>query len=305
MPAPPLAERVEQYLRRLADERRLSANTVAAYRRDLLGFVRALGERPPDVHAVRAHLAERHRRGASPASLQRMLSALRGFFAEEVRAGRLAANPALGVRGPKRQRALPATLDVDQIESLLTAAAEDCRDSDPLAVRDLAMLELFYSSGLRLSELTGLDVDGFEDGMRQVRVIGKGRRERVVPVGRHAREALQRWMAVRGGVARPSERALFVSARGRRIHPRTVQRRLAERARRAGLPARLHPHRLRHSFASHLLQSSGDLRAVQELLGHASISTTQIYTHLDFAHLAQVYDAAHPRARRGGGSGGK
>ncbi len=288
-----LRQRIGAYLERLRDARRLSVHTLDATRRDLLAFAEWLGERPLDVHAVRGFLADQNRRGKSPASLHRYLSTLRGFLRHEVRAGHLEGNPADGVRAPKRDRPLPKTLSVDQVDSLMHA-----QGGDPLAVRDLAMLELLYSSGLRLSELVGLDLHSFDSGFTQVRVLGKGRKERVVPVGTPARQALTHWLRERAAIAAPDEQAVFVGVRGRRLTQRTIQARLARWAERAGLDVRLHPHRLRHSFASHLLQSSGDLRAVQELLGHANIATTQIYTHLDFSFLSGVYDAAHPRARR-------
>lgn len=231
--------------------------------------------------------------------------------------GLLAHNPAAALRGPKLGRPLPRVLDVDQAAQAMQGPGGGCaargsagRDPagaaipgsaasglDPRDLRDRAILELFYSSGLRLSELTGLDLGGLDLQAGLVRVLGKGRRERSVPVGRRAREALRAWLAVRSDWVGPEEPALFVSRRGR-LSNRAVQSRLAQAGVQAGLPERLHPHRLRHAFASHLLESSGDLRAVQELLGHADLATTQIYTHLDFQHLAQVYDQAHPRARR-------
>jgi integrase/recombinase XerC len=210
-----------------------------------------------------------------------------------VREGLIESNPATAIRGPKLGRPLPHVLDVDQAGRAMVPSG-----SDALEQRDRAMLELFYSSGLRLSELTGLDRVRLDLDAGLVRVLGKGRRERTVPVGRMAREALRDWLAKRPELAAPEEMALFVSLRGRRLSNRAVQNRIARAGMRAGLGERLHPHRLRHAFASHMLESSGDLRAVQELLGHADLATTQIYTHLDFQHLAQVYDKAHPRARR-------
>ncbi|MFO8153716.1 tyrosine-type recombinase/integrase, partial [Thioalkalivibrio sp.] len=210
-----------------------------------------------------------------------------------VREGLLESSPAAALRGPRPRRPLPRALDVDQASSAMLQPSERTLDR-----RDRAMLELLYSSGLRLSELTGLDLGHLDLAGGLVRVLGKGRRERTVPVGRMAGAALRDWLAVRPEWAGAAEPALFVSRRGRRLGNRAVQRRLALAGQRAGLGERLHPHRLRHAFASHLLESSGDLRAVQELLGHADLATTQIYTHLDFQHLAQVYDGAHPRARR-------
>jgi integrase/recombinase XerC len=218
---------------------------------------------------------------------------VRTFFASLLRAGLAAGNPAVHVQAPKPPRRLPATLDADQMATLLKA-----EPADALEARDAAILELFYSSGLRLSELTGLDIGDVDLDDRTVRVLGKGSKARIVPLGRVADAALRRWLVVRGEALRVEERALFVSRRGTRLSPRSVQARIDVWARRRGMPVRVHPHMLRHSFASHLLESSGDLRAVQELLGHASLSTTQVYTHLDFQHLAHIYDKAHPRARK-------
>ncbi|WP_018867632.1 MULTISPECIES: tyrosine recombinase XerC [unclassified Thioalkalivibrio] len=288
---------ITAFLGHLSDVRGHSPHTVKAYRRDLTrlrglhhGPWEAL--RPADMRRIAGQLA---RQGHHPRSIQRFLSAARGFFAYQVEQRRMPANPASGMRGPRAGRALPRDLDVDQTQQALAPA----EGPDPtLAARDQAMLELLYSSGLRLSELTGLDLTDLDLDAGLVRVLGKGRRERSVPVGRKAREALRTWLRHRGDWAAPDERAVFVSRRGPRLGNRAVQRRVAEAGRRAGLDVRLHPHRLRHAFASHLLESSGDLRAIQELLGHANLETTQIYTHLDYQHLAQVYDAAHPRARR-------
>ncbi|HEX5420992.1 MAG TPA: tyrosine recombinase XerC, partial [Gammaproteobacteria bacterium] len=272
--------------------------------------VRALGD--VDIYHVRRFAAESHRRGLSPRSVARRLSAARGFFTFLVRQGLARSNPAVHVQAPKPSRRLPATLDADQVASLLTFGGGD---DDVVVVRDRAILELFYSSGLRLAELVGLDVGesanpGSKPAQRRepanevdlenrtVTVTGKGSKTRIVPVGRHALTALRAWLEVRARLARPGERALFVSRRGTRLAARSIQARVNYWSRRQGAPVRVHPHMLRHSFASHLLESSGDLRAVQELLGHASISTTQVYTHLDFQHLAHIYDQAHPRARR-------
>ena len=204
-------------------------------------------------------------------------------------------NPVQGVRAPKAKKKLPTTITAESLGDMLDSGA-----ADPLEIRDLAMLELFYSSGLRLTELVNLNLAEFESGDRTLVVTGKGSKTRQLPVGKQAFAAVQNWLRVRTGLARPEEQALFVSRRGQRISPRTVQARVDRWARCRSLPQHLHPHMLRHSFASHLLESSGDLRAVQELLGHADISTTQIYTHLDFQHLARVYDDAHPRARKRG-----
>ena len=292
-------------MRHLETERRLSPHTLSAYRRDLqalLGFARrhSLVLEEMDSHGVRRFAAQCHRRGLSPRSVARRLSAVRCFFAFLLKAKEIGSNPAVGVQAPKPSRRLPSTLDADQMASLLAMQGDD-----PLTVRDRALLELLYSSGLRLAELAGLDLGDLDVSDRTVRVTGKGSKTRVVPVGKPALEALRGWIEVRTGMAGPTERALFVSRRGTRLAPRTVQQRVQRWARRQGLPVGVHPHMLRHSFASHVLESSGDLRAVQELLGHASLSTTQVYTHLDFQHLAQTYDRAHPRAksRRGPAAG--
>ena len=287
------------FLDYLRYERRLSARTLAAYRRDLETFLAWAGEQKiagPDRIAsqhVRNYAAIRHRQGLSPKSLQRHLSAIRAWFRFLVREGRVAANPAEGIRAPKAKRRLPHTLDADQLGRLLELPGDA-----PLDRRDRAIMELFYSSGLRLAELVALNIQDMQQPDNLLEVVGKGGKSRRVPIGRFARAAVDRWLEARDTVARPMEPALFVSQRGTRLRPRSVESRLRQRAIEQGMPRHVHPHMLRHSFASHLLESSGDLRAVQELLGHADIATTQIYTHLDFQHLAQVYDAAHPRARR-------
>lgn len=295
-----LQEAVDAYLGYLEVARRCSPHTLAAYRRDLAALGEALGstERHTlesiDPLAIRHAVATRHRAGTSPRSLQRFLSACRGLFRYLVDHGVLAANPALGVAAPRGARRLPATLDVDQTARLLELPAGNWESQ-----RDRAIMELFYSSGLRLAELCALDLPALDLGGALVTVTGKGRRTRTLPVGRHAVAALQAWLAVRNTCPRARQAsAVFVSRRGTRLGERAVQKRLAAHARERGLPQHVHPHMLRHSFASHLLESSGDLRAVQELLGHANLSTTQVYTHLDFQHLAKVYDAAHPRAVR-------
>lgn len=287
------------FLRQLQTERRVSPHTVAAYRRDIEAL-QDFCEREGvdswgalDSYHVRRFAAECHRRGSSPRSIARRLSAVRSFFAFLVRAGAASSNPAVHVQAPKPSRRLPATLDADQVASLLTLGGDD-----DLAVRDRAILELFYSSGLRLAELVGLDLGDVDLADRTVRVTGKGSKDRIVPVGRLAATAIEQWLAIRADMAAGTETAFFVSRRGDRLAARSVQARIDYWARRRGAPVRVHPHMLRHSFASHMLESSGDLRAVQELLGHASISTTQVYTHLDFQHLAHIYDKAHPRARR-------
>ena len=295
-PAPDAAadSTIAAFLDHLRHERGLSPHTVVAYGRDLnrlraglAGDWSALD--PTTLRRIAAGLA---RGGSNPRTIQRFLSAVRSFGNWAVREGLLEYNPAASLRGPKLGRPLPRGLDVDQAARAMAQPGQDALD-----LRDRAMLELFYSSGLRLSELTGLNLGSVDLEAGLVRVLGKGRRERTVPVGRLAREALRAWLALRPGWAAPDEGALFVSRRGGRLGNRAVQSRLALAGLRAGLGERLHPHRLRHAFASHMLESSGDLRAVQELLGHADLATTQIYTHLDFQHLAEVYDKAHPRAR--------
>lgn len=295
----PQADHVERFIAHLTSERRLSPNTVDAYRRDLAALAEyCTNEKIERIEAVDAYDVRRfaarcHRQGLSPRSIARRLSAVRTFLSWLVTEGVIGANPALNVQAPKPPRRLPSTLDADQVASLLELAGDD-----DVAVRDRAMLELFYSSGLRLAELVGLDIHAIDFGDRTVRVLGKGSKSRVVPVGRYALEALRAWLRVRARLAPAEEAALFVSRRGTRLAARTVQSRLKAWSMRQAAPTSVHPHMLRHSFASHLLESGGDLRAVQELLGHSSLSTTQIYTHLDFQHLAQIYDSSHPRARR-------
>lgn len=297
-----LARQLETYLKRLASVRRASRATVDGRRRDLEAFARYAREAALpapaqlDTHHVRGYVAWLRRQKRGPATVKRHLSSLRGFFRHLVDHGALRANPALEVRAPKSAQPLPKTLTKEDAVRLVEAPSDD----STIATRDRAILELFYSSGLRLAELQGLDLDAFESDLSEVRVTGKGSRTRIVPVGRKAREALRAWLRERPEYAHAGEHALFVSRLGRRLSRNSISTRLAYWARRAGLGVRVHPHRLRHSFATHLLEESGDLRAVQELLGHASISTTQVYTHLDFAHLARVYDSAHPRARRKG-----
>ena len=272
-------------------------HTRNAYLRDVRQLCAMAGE-VPLARVSRAQLmrfvATLHAQGLSGRSLARALSAWRAFYRFLIGHDRsLAEDPTTGIRAPKSARRLPSALSPDEAAKLVTITG-----NDPLAVRDRALFELAYSSGLRLSELSGLDVGGCDVAGGEVRVLGKGSKERVVPVGAAARDALRRWLAVRVGHAAKGETAMFTGRGGRRLSPRSIQQRLAEWAIRQGLSRHVHPHMLRHSFASHLLQSSGDLRAVQEMLGHASIASTQVYTHLDFQALAKVYDAAHPRAKR-------
>ena len=290
---------LERFAAHLIHERRCSPHTLAAYSRDLAQFVSALrlqhltAFEAVTLDHVRRFAAQRHRQGADPRSIARSLSAVRSFYAFLIREGVATANPADGVRAPQAEKRLPRTLDADLVGRLLEIAAED-----PVALRDRALLEMLYSSGLRLAELCALDLGDLDLADATVRVTGKGSKTRIVPVGRFARAVTERWLGVRGQFAQADTLALFVGTRGSRISPRVVQQRLDHWAKVQGIGFKLHPHMLRHSFASHLLESSGDLRAVQELLGHANISTTQVYTHLDFQHLAKTYDAAHPRAKR-------
>jgi integrase/recombinase XerC len=289
---------IERFLAHLMLERRVSAHTRAAYGRDLQCLAEFCERRgitawtALDSSHVRAFAAAEHAGGLAPRSIQRRLSAARTFYEFLLREGCCRQNPARAVRAPKSKQRLPTTLDADQMGRLL-----EFRVDGELSIRDKAIMELFYSSGLRLTELTSLDWPAIDLADRTVRVAGKGGKARILPMGRFAVAALEQWRHQRGTLS-PGGSAVFVGRSGRRLTPRAVQLRVAAWARRMGLPVHLHPHMFRHSFASHLLESSTDLRGVQELLGHASISTTQIYTHLDFQHLAKVYDAAHPRARR-------
>ena len=287
-----------EYLDALRHQRRLSAATLTNYAHALDHLLELVGERALDAldaAQVRRFVALLHSRGLAPRSLALMLSAWRGCYRWLVRHRGFRANPVLGIRAPKAPRPLPKALSVEAAQRLL----ED-KPTSPALLRDAAMFELLHSSGLRLGELIVLNIgDGRLDlDQGEVTVTGKGARTRTVPVGAKAREALRAWLEVRAQLAATDERALFVGARGRRIGKRAVAKSLAAWALRRGLNHHVHPHMLRHSFATHMLQSSQDLRAVQELLGHASISTTQVYTHLDFQALAKVYDAAHPRAKK-------
>jgi len=290
---------IDGYLHHLAKERRLSPHTASNYSRDITALADFLEAgnvtewRRVDSQHVRVFAARAHAGGLQPRSVQRRLSAVRSFFGYLVREGVTASNPAVDIRAPKAAKRLPGTLDVDQITQLLQFPGDDA-----LAIRDRAIMELFYSSGLRLAELVGLALTDIDLADRTVRVLGKGAKTRIVPVGRKACDAIRAWLRERAALAGIDETALFVGRNGDRLKPRAIQLRIAQWARRAGLPARVYPHLFRHSFATHLLESSKDLRGVQELLGHADISTTQVYTHLDFAHLARTYDASHPRAKR-------
>jgi integrase/recombinase XerC len=312
---PAAVDRVAQFRRYMTIERNLSAHTDSNYARDLAALIKFCDARNLDDWSVvdsqhiRQFAADSHSKGLAGRSIQRRLSAVRTFFeylvkethAQEFGPTRpkeadlinVKRNPAVDVRAPKARRRLPETLDADQMASLLEIPA-----GDRFVTRDRAIMELLYSSGLRLAELCRLDVDGLQMADQTVRVIGKGEKERIVPVGKEAREALQKWLQERQGLAKPGETALFVGRGGERLGRRAVQTRVAYWARRQGVSLRVYPHLFRHSFASHLLESGGDLRGVQELLGHADIATTQIYTHLDFQHLARIYDKTHPRARK-------
>ena len=287
---------VAHYLTHLAAERRLSAHTVENYRRDLaslLELAQGAELQTLDSNQIRHFIARLHGQGLSAKSLARRLSAWRGFYHFACKRQGYAHNPCTDLRAPKARRALPEVLSPDACAQLL-----DRNPEDALEIRDKAMFELFYSSGLRLAELAGLDLAALDLSAGEASVTGKGNKTRIVPVGTKAQEALAAWLHGRNGMARPEEKAVFVSRNGSRLTHRQIALRLERWAKKAGLDVHVHPHMLRHSFATHVLQSSGDLRAVQELLGHANISTTQVYTHLDFQHLAKVYDTAHPRAKR-------
>ncbi len=302
-PANELATAIERFLAYLRDVRQLSPHTLTSYQRDLHTLQQHSLEHDKDSAAqlaesdIRHWVSQLHRRGLAGSSIQRSLSAARSFFDYLGREEGRPRNPAASVQAPRKPRKLPKTLDADQVNKFL-AFNED----SVIARRDQAIAELFYSSGLRLAELAAIDTSDIDSHSRLLTVTGKGNKTRTVPVGSVALDAIQRWLEVRPGVAsdRDSAAALFTSNQGRRISVRSIQARLKLQGRKAGMHQDVHPHMLRHSFASHMLESSGDLRAVQELLGHANISTTQIYTHLDFQHLAKVYDAAHPRAKRRG-----
>ena len=290
----PPGSHIDRYLQHLVRERNYSPHTVAAYRRDLRAFNGWLDRSELTTctpREIRDYISRLHARGYASRSIQRALSSIRAYFDYLRRQGLAQNNPATGLRPPKSRRKLPAVLDTDQTARLLDFTPVTERDR-----RDLAMLELFYSSGLRLSELVGLNCGEIDLEEGFVRVTGKGAKVRQVPLGRHANAALRAYLADRPD--RSADTAVFQSRPGKRISQRTIQQRVKRLSTQQLGSDVLHPHMLRHSFASHLLESSGDLRAVQELLGHADISTTQIYTHLDFQHLAKVYDAAHPRARR-------
>ena len=287
---------LKDFLGHLANERRLSRNTLLNYERDITALIELAADTPLaklQIHHIRRFVSQLHARGLDGRSLARMLSAWRGFYRYLARDHGYAVNPCGGLRAPKARKSLPHALSPDEAGRMMEIAGDD-----DLAVRDKAICELFYSSGLRLSELTNLAPADINFSDATIRVTGKGAKTRVVPVGSHAIAAIKKWLEKRLLLVKEGADALFVSRNGARLTPRAIQYRMKAWALKLGLAANVHPHVLRHSFASHVLQSSGDLRAVQEMLGHASISTTQVYTHLDFQYLAKVYDAAHPRAKK-------
>ncbi|MDH5710804.1 MAG: tyrosine recombinase XerC [Gammaproteobacteria bacterium] len=292
-------EPLQRFFIYLESERKYSKHTLSAYQRDLNAFTEYCAENAStdwkliDETLIRRYVATQHRKGLSGRSLQRQLSSIRTLFNYLCRHYGLENNPADGIPAPKSPKRLPETLGVDQLNNLLAISADD-----PLAIRDHAMLELLYGCGLRLSELTGLNMADVDWQQRTLSVFGKGRKQRRVPFGSKANEALKKWLKERAQLINVGETALFLNKSGQRIGNRSVQQRLKKWVLKQDLGSNAYPHMLRHSFASHILESSSDLRAVQELLGHANLSTTQIYTHLDFQHLAGVYDKAHPRSRK-------
>ena len=307
---------LERFFRYLQSEKRYSSHTLSAYRRDLNQLVDCLGLQPDQAidwssikqANIRQCVASLHRRGLSGSSLQRWLSSTRSLFNYLCRFNRAKQNPAIGVPAPRAGKRLPKTLNVDEVNLLLESridnsatdkeSASSNKNTTSLLLRDTAMMELMYACGLRLSELSGLNVQDLDWSQQMATVTGKGSKQRRIPFGKKAKQALSEWSGVRLGLVDNDEPALFVSTRGKRLCNSSIQKRLKKMALQKGLNTNVYPHMLRHSFASHILESSRDLRAVQELLGHANLSTTQIYTHLDFQHLAGVYDGAHPRARK-------
>ena len=291
---------VNDYYDQLLHQKQYSENTVNNYKRQILDFINYLAERVKDwpkvsSQDIRLWMAHHHRNGASAATIGLKLSSLRGFLDYLVSQKIIKTNPALGLRGPKKPKRLPKNIDVDSLNHFIDSLPE----SEPIEIRDKAMIELLYSAGIRLSELSSMNLDSINFNDQTLRVLGKGRKIREVPFGTAASKLLRKWIKNRVSFIKdPNEKALFLSNRGQRLGNRSIQQRLNYWGKRQGLTDVLHPHKLRHSCATHVLESSSDLRAVQELLGHASISTTQIYTHLDFQHLAKTYDAAHPRARK-------
>ena len=297
MPEP--ESQILQYIEHLRTEKNYSAHTIKSYQRQLSTTLQGCidsaskGWQKMDIHHFRGLIAKWHRGGLSPRSIHQRLSALRGLYNYLIREKQAQSNPLASLRAPKMGRKLPRDIEIDEVFQLLDGMPK----STPLEIRDHAILELFYSSGIRLAELAGLDLFNIDFSDQSVQVLGKGNKSRRCPVGSKALVAIKRWLGERSTIADVEERAVFVSQKGSRLSHRAIQQRLKYWGQRLGLSTPVHPHKLRHSFATHMLEASGDLRAVQELLGHANLSTTQIYTHLDFQHLASIYDAAHPRAR--------
>ena len=295
----PLKENLlPEYLQFLQFERGLSPLTRENYARDITQLIKLADSTAlnalQNIH-IRRFIATLHAKGLGGKSIARMLSSWRGFFEFLVSRHQFEANPVIGLRAPKSPKTLPQVLSIEQAAKLVNIS-----DDDVLSIRDHAILELFYSSGLRLSELVNLDIDAMDFSAGTVEVTGKGNKTRIVPMGGHAMEAIQKWLQIRSTIPinNSANKAVFIGTQGNRIGARNLQYRLKEWSVKQGIDSPVHPHMLRHSFASHVLQSSGDLRAVQEMLGHANVSTTQVYTHLDFQHLSKTYDAAHPRARK-------
>lgn len=297
-----LQKPLERFYEFLRSEKGLSLHTQRNYKQQLETMAQHLAEMglkdwsQVDAGWVRQLAGKGMREGMKASSLATRLSSLRSFFDFLILRGEMSANPAKGVSAPRKKRPLPKNLDVDEVNQLL-----EVNEDDPLAIRDRAMMELMYGAGLRLAELVSVDVRDVQLRSGELRVIGKGDKERKVPFSGMATEWVGKWLRVRGDLAAPGEPALFVSKLGTRISHRSVQKRMAEWGQKQSVASHISPHKLRHSFATHMLESSNNLRAVQELLGHENISTTQIYTHLDFQHLAQAYDQAHPRARKKNG----
>ncbi|WP_330110748.1 tyrosine recombinase XerC [Methylophaga thalassica] len=291
---------IDDFLDNLSLQRRLSEHTVSNYRRDLLQLAEYVEQQNISDWTVlkssqlRQFIAFLHRKGLSGRTIQRMLSSIRSFYQFLIKFGLAESNPAKAVQAPKSEKRLPSTLDVDQMSALL----DNTRPDTFVAARDRAIMELFYSSGLRLAELAALELRDIDFGDHLVHVTGKGNKDRVCPFGGKALTALKDWLDKRDQLGFFDQPAVFITQQGRRLGVRSIQKRLSYWGKKQGISDRVHPHRLRHAFASHMLEASGDLRAVQELLGHADISTTQIYTHVDFQHLAKVYDSAHPRAKK-------
>jgi integrase/recombinase XerC len=287
-----------EYLEFLNFERGLSPLTRENYARDITQLTKLadnIALKDLQINHIRRFIATLHAKGLGGKSIARMLSSWRGFFEFLVNRKGFTANPVVGLRAPKSPKTLPQALSIEQASKLV-----DIGGDDVLSVRDHAILELFYSSGLRLSELVNLDIDALDFSAGTVVVTGKGNKTRIVPMGAHAMQALQKWLQIRSTISKTDAagKPVFIGLQGRRISQRNIQYRLKEWSIKQGINSSVHPHMLRHSFASHVLQSSGDLRAVQEMLGHANISTTQVYTHLDYQHLTKVYDQAHPRAKK-------